>query len=301
MKAPWVGIVLVALALAAPTVGALPRPGVPPQAATVTATYTLYANASKGWGFTPGTITEPGPTLTASVGEAVTLRLFANDAPTTHNWFLALDGGSSPTSGEPSSADFSSSTVPAFYNFTVPNHVGTFTYRCRIHPTLMTGTFVIVAAPTYILYGSATQGWGSSAAGLSNPGPTLTVTQGQSVELALYSQDGATHQFFVSYDGTQAPSSGEPQSQNFSSSLVPVFLTFTANQPGNFSYYCKYHPGTMKGIFQVIASGGGGAPPSYTLYAAVVLVVVVLAVVAVLVIRRKPKSPPAQPPMPPSP
>ena len=297
MKVVWIGILLVAVALAAPPALAVDGPAVNAQATQVTATYTLYGNATTGWGFTPSSITEPGPTITASVGENVTLRLLSSDGAT-HNWFLALDGGSSPTAGEPSSPDFSSKTTAVVYSFTVPNNVGTFTYKCRIHPTLMTGSFVIVAAPTFVLYGSATLGWGTTPAAITNPGPTLTVAQGQSVELALYSQDNATHAFFVSYDGLTTPSAGEPQSLNFSSSLVPVFFTFTANQAGNFSYYCKFHPSTMKGTFQVASSGSGPAPPpDYTIYAAIIVVVVIVAIVAVVVIRRKPRTPPEQPPM----
>jgi plastocyanin len=299
VKTAWIGILLVALALAAPTALAMPGPSVTAQAPSVTATYTLYGNATSGWGFTASSITEPGPTITASVGETITLELFSNDG-VTHNWFLALDGGASPTAGEPSSPDFSSKTTAVPYSFTVPNQIGTFTYRCRIHPTLMTGSFVILAAPTFVLYGSATQGWGSTPTSLSNPGPTLTANQGDSVELALYSQDNVTHEFFVSYDGLQTPSAGEPQSANITSSLVPVFYTFVANQAGNFSYYCKFHPTTMKGTFEVAASGGGTtAPPDYSLYAAAVVIIVIVAIVVAVVIRRKPRTPPRVPPTPP--
>ncbi len=302
MKALWSFVLLLALALAGPAAAASPAAPAAPQAATVTATYTLYGNATSGWGLTPTSTSNPGPTITASVGENVTLRLFAADAPTTHNWFLALDGGSGPTAGEPSSPDFSSSTTPVVYSFTVPNQVGTFTYKCRIHPTLMTGSFVIVAAPTFVLYGSATSGWGFGSSNTTTPGPTLTVAQGQTVSLALYSADGQTHAFFVSYDGATTPSSGEPVSADFNSTLVPTFLTFTASQAGNFTYYCKYHSGTMKGPFTVTSSSSPSSPPSYTLYAAVIVVIVVIAIIAAIVIRRKPKTPPAQPPMsPPSP
>lgn len=298
MKALWIGVLLIGLTLAIPAAAAVPGPALSAQATTVTATYTLYGNATSGWGFTPGTISNPGPTLTLSVGESVTLRLFSDDAPTAHNWFIALDGGDAPTAGEPSSQNFSSATTPAVYTFQVPNNVGTFTYRCRFHPTLMTGQVVIVPAPTFVLYGNATQGWGLTATSISNPGPTLTVSQGQTVELALYSQDNVTHEFFVSYSGGATPKTGDPQSPKFSSSLVPVFYSFTASQAGNFSYYCLYHPTIMKGTFQVTSSGGSGpsAPPDYTLYAAVIIIIVIVAIVAMVAIRRRPKTPPEQPP-----
>ncbi len=295
MKASCIGLLLVVLALAVPAAAALPSPSPSAQAVTVRATYTLYGNATSGWGFSSGTTTQPGPTITASVGENVTLRLFSGDGAT-HSWFLALDGGNSPTAGEPSSPDFGSKTTATVYSFTVPNNIGTYSYKCRIHPTTMTGSFVIVAAPTFVLYGSATGGWGSSAASISTPGPTLAVTQGQTVEVALFSADSLTHQFFVSYDGKTTPSSGEPQSATFNSSLVPVFYSFTASQAGNFSYFCVYHPNVMKGTFSVSASSSPSPPPDYTVYAVAVVVIVIIAIIAAIVIRRKPKTPPSQPP-----
>ncbi len=284
---------LVALAFVVPAAAAAPTAPVSSQATTLRATYTLYGNATEGWGLTPTTITEPGPTITASVGENITLRLFAQDAPTAHSWFLSLDGGNAATSGEPAAGSFSSKTTAEVYSFTVPDNVGTFEYKCGIHPTAMTGSFVILAAPTFVLYGSATGGWGATPTSISTPGPSLTVNQGQTVEVALVSQDNSTHQFFVSYDGHTTPSSGEPESTTFNSSLVPVFFTFTASQAGNFTYYCAYHPSVMKGIFLVQATS---SPPDYTLYAAIVVIIVIVAIVAVVVIRRKPRTPPAQPP-----
>ncbi len=301
MKALWIVIALLTLALATPAAAAQTAAPATPQAAMVTATYTLYGNATSGWGFTPGTVSEPGPAITVAMGENVSLRLLSDDG-STHNWFLALDNGNAPTAGEPSSPDFSSTTTPVIYSFIVPNKAGTFPYKCRIHPTLMTGSLTIVAAPTYVLWGSATQGWGSSAATLTTPGPALSAAQDASVEIAFYSADNATHQFFVSTDGLTTPSAGEPQSQNFSSSVVPLFYTFTVSRAGNFTYYCRYHVGVMKGAFNVTPSGGSGAPPDYTVYAVAVVVIVIVAIIAAVVIRRKPRSPPAQPPaVPPSP
>lgn len=295
MKSLWIGVAFVALVLAAPASAAQPSAPTLPQAATVTATYTLYGNATSGWGFSSSTITEPGPTITAAVGENVTLRLFAQDAPTSHTWFLSLDGGNGATAGEPAATAFSSASTPEVWSFTVPNRVGTFTYKCGIHPTAMTGTFVIVAAPDYVLYGSATLGWGSAPASIQRPGPTLVATQGQSLEIAFYSADNVTHQFFVSYDGSETPSAGEPISANFSSSVVPVFLNFTANRAGNYTYYCRYHPGTMLGTISVASNAS--PPPSYTLYAAVIVVVALVAIAVAVLIRRGPRAPPAQPPM----
>ncbi len=295
MKALWILVALVTLALALPAAAAQPAAPVRTQAATVTATYALYGNATSGWGFTPGTVSEPGPTITASVGENVTLRLFSQDAPTTHTWFLSLDGGSGATAGEPNASAFSSATVPEVWSFIVPDRIGTYLYKCGIHPTAMTGSFVIVAAPNVVLYGDSLQGWGSTPTSTHMPGPNLTATEGQPMEIAFYSADNVTHQFFISYDGALTPSAGEPESANFSSSVVPVFLNFTPNQSGNYSYYCRYHPSTMKGTISIISTAS--PPPSYTAYAAIIVLVAIVAIAAAVSIRLRPRRPPSQPPM----
>lgn len=295
MKAPWILVALVALALAAPVAAAQPAPPTPAPSAAVTATYTLYGNATSGWGFSPSTVTQPGPTITAAVGETVTLRLYSQDAPTSHTWFLSLDGASGPSAGEPNATAFSSATAPEVYTFTVPNKIGSYQYKCGIHPNTMYGSFVIVAAPDYVLYGNSLTGWGGTAATTHIPGPNLAATQGQPLEIALYSADNVTHQFFVSYDGATTPSAGDPVSANFSSSDVPVFLNFTPSQSGNYSYYCRYHPSTMKGTISIVSTAS--PPPSYTVYAAIIVVVAIVAIAAAVFIRRRPRTPPAQPPM----
>lgn len=295
MKVIWISVVLLAMVLAAPTALAHPAAPVRPAAATVTATYTLYGNATAGWGFTPSTVSEPGPTITASVGENITLQLYSEDAPTSHTWFLSLDGASGPSAGEPAAGAFSSSTAPETYSFIVPNKVGTYTYKCGIHPNTMSGSFVIVAAPNYVLYGNSVQGWGLTPSSIHNPGPNLAATQGQALEIAFYAADNITHQFFVSYDGALTPSAGEPVSANFSSAEVPVFLNFTASQSGNYTYYCRIHPSTMRGSISIASTAS--PPPSYTIYAAIIVVVALVAIAVAIFIRRRPRAPPAQPPM----
>ena len=282
--------------------GAVPSP-VSAQATSLTAEYTLYGDAADGWGFTPTNISNPGPTLTVAVGEVVTLNLISHDAPTTHNWFIAMDGGYTPTGSEPSSANFSSSTTAVVYTFTVPNNVGTYTYRCRFHPTTMTGQITITPAPTYVLWGDAVKGWGFGPNNITQPGPTLTVKQGEQVILALYSHDNVTHYFFVSYDGLMAPSANEPRSADFNSSIAPLIFEFTPNQSGNYTYYCGIHPTTMSGTITIVPSQGSTntpPPPSdVTTYAVVIILIVILAVVVALLVRRRPKTPAPPPQEPP--
>jgi FtsP/CotA-like multicopper oxidase with cupredoxin domain len=105
----------------------------------------------------------------------------------------------------------------------------------------------------FTLYGSATKGWGFSANDITSPGPTVVVEQGDTVNLTLISSDGITHKFFVSYTNASSPSSGDPQSPDFS---FIAYYNFTAsNTVGTYIYRCSFHPATMWGYFQIVPTG----------------------------------------------
>ncbi len=141
------------------------------------------------------------------------------------------------------------------------------------------------------LYGSATAGWGTSSASESIPGPTLTVSQGDSVTITLKSTDGATHEFFIDYNNNGALDAGEPVSSTFTNTTT---LTFTANQAGSFTYYCLIHPSAMKGTFIVQGTGSNSAPSAtgntLVFVGVALVVVVVVGVAAIAMRRRKPKA-----------
>jgi FtsP/CotA-like multicopper oxidase with cupredoxin domain len=105
----------------------------------------------------------------------------------------------------------------------------------------------------FTLYGDYLQGWGSTATSISSPGPTIVVEQGDTVNLTLVSNDGFTHKFFVSYTNASSPSSGEPDSQDFSGTLNYQFAA--TNTTGTYAYRCAHHPGVMYGHFQVVSTG----------------------------------------------
>ncbi len=144
------------------------------------------------------------------------------------------------------------------------------------------------ASDSISLYGSATSGWGTSSSSESNPGPTLTVAQGDSVTVSLTSTDGLQHQFFIDLNGNGVFDAGEPESAVFSSTTS---FTFTASQAGTFTYYCLIHPTVMKGSF-IVQGSTSSSPPSGNaiLYVGIVLVIVVVVGVAALAMRRKPKA-----------
>jgi plastocyanin len=100
----------------------------------------------------------------------------------------------------------------------------------------------------FTLYGSAGGGWGFASNTISSPGPNITVTQNDYVNLTLVSQDGAPHQFFVDYNNNNVADAGEPASPQFSGTIV---FGFNATNSGNFTYRCNFHPSIMFGTFTV--------------------------------------------------
>lgn len=164
---------------------------------------------------------------------------------------------------------------------------------------LATGFVSVAAVParaatdSITLYGSAQSGWGMSSTSEMNPGPTLVVSQGDSVTVTLHSTDGFQHEFLIDYNGNGRADAGEPVSAPFTNTTT---VTFVANQTGSFRFFCVIHPTTMIGTFTVqgasAAPGGGLALGGGTLAVlGVVLVVGVAVGVGVLVMRRRPRAP----------
>ena len=102
------------------------------------------------------------------------------------------------------------------------------------------------------LFGSATNGWGTSSTSETNPGPTFTVNQGDTVTITLTSTDGFPHEFLIDYNGNGVADPGEPVSASFTSTAT---VTFVASQVGTYHYLCLVHPTIMKGTFVVQAAG----------------------------------------------
>lgn len=105
----------------------------------------------------------------------------------------------------------------------------------------------------FTLYGDAVQGWGFTSTSITSPGPTITVEQGDTVNLTLISADGVVHQFFVSYTNSSTPSSGDPESAVFSGTTNFQFVA--TNTTGTYTYYCSIHPSVMYGYFKVVQTG----------------------------------------------
>jgi len=105
----------------------------------------------------------------------------------------------------------------------------------------------------FTLYGSFSGGWGFTPASISSPGPTIVVEQGDAVNLTLTSNDGVTHNFFVSYTNISAPNPPDPMSNDFATTTNFRFVATTTI--GTYKYFCFYHSVKMWGYFQVIQTG----------------------------------------------
>ena len=267
LEAALVATALLGVALMAFAVpGSAPAraaPPLPPLSTGVLVNYTLYGSALTGWGFASGNITNPGPHLFVNYGDTVQLTLISVDLSSVqHNWFIDYDNSSAPNGAEPSSPLFSS-TNSKVWNFTA-DRIGTFVYRCEVHPSTMTGLITISAPTHYTLYGSVTPplvGWGLNATNISAPGPTLLVAAGTNVTLTLYSADGVGHTWFIDYDNSSSVNGAEVQSSEFGGpgNSNTTNYSFVPERTGNFTYRCGIHLAQMWGMIIIVGKGSGGS------------------------------------------
>src|SRR2546425_3833467 len=94
----------------------------------------LWMSRAGGWGTTNTSLKIPGPDLTVTQGDNVTLNLTGLDNRN-HNWFIDYNNNSAVNGGEPSSPTFTGSGLPAPgpSNFTADKN-GTDYYRSPFDP-----------------------------------------------------------------------------------------------------------------------------------------------------------------------
>ena len=223
--------------------------------------YRLYGSQLSGWGSSPGYLTSPGPVFGIAEGATVTLQLYSLDG-LVHGWFLDVNNNSLADPGEPLSPDFESVTIPLNFTFTAPTGVvGVFEYRCRYHPDVMRGAFVIrpARAKPYFSLNANLDGWDGT-----NPGPTLELYYGETAELFLSTVD-YTHWFnwFIDYSNDTFEQPWEPASGAFWYNS-PVATQFTANRLGTFTYRSSYYPTLLTGLVRLIGPQTSGSVPPTT-------------------------------------
>src|SRR2546427_5542707 len=247
-------------------VAAAPSP-LPPRTGVWPVNLTLYGNASRGWGFSAATISNPGPNVTVYYGDTVNLTLIGNDLQTSHSWFVDYDNSMTPTGDEPNSPPFNGPAEPSLLVWSFQAlQPGNWTYRCGMHPNSMTGAIQVLAEPRPVnltLIGDSTRGWGFSNATIGFPGPPLVVLWGTNLTLTLladFSTDSAPHNWFIDYSGDRVMSAGEPASPDFNDPVGKIIvwsMPRSEQQTGNWTYRCHFHPTTMTGNISIV-----GGPPA---------------------------------------
>ncbi len=157
----------------------------------------LYGSAASGWGLSPTTETNPGPTLTVNRGDVVTMELTSTDG-LQHTFWVDYNGNGVPDVGEPNSPLFSGTIN---YTFTA-NVAVTAPYYCGVHSlpgnpsSPMRGTWITNAPPT---------------TGVTQPTGTSDWTGGSTHDIAVSASDdgplsGVT--LWVNYSANGGTSSG---------------------------------------------------------------------------------------------
>jgi plastocyanin len=106
---------------------------------------TLVGSATRGWGLSNATISDPGPEIRVGINARVTLTLWANDSQQ-HDWFIDYNNDQLRQGPEePVAPSFNGLGDPkaVVYAFNA-TRAGTFTYRCEFHPLTMVGTITIL-------------------------------------------------------------------------------------------------------------------------------------------------------------
>jgi heme/copper-type cytochrome/quinol oxidase subunit 2 len=155
------------------------------------------------------------------------------------------------------------------------------------------------AAKTITLYASFNPptGWGLTPTSITEPGPMLTVDQGDVITFQLYSNDTMTHQLIVDLDNSHTNSTGDGYSPLFASKTTATVWTYTANTAGTFAYFCGYHGYASQHGTIVVTAAPPPPPADNTLLivgGVVVLVVIVGVAAAAMRMRRKKPGPPGQ-------
>jgi len=122
-----------------------------PPAAAANVNYTLFGGRQgapgAGWSFNNTQMSSPGPNLTATVGDTVTITVNATDGRS-HSWYLDYNNSGTWDQPEEPGADFPNATTGEAVTFSfVANQNGTFDYASsQGGDGAMVGTFIISPA-----------------------------------------------------------------------------------------------------------------------------------------------------------
>lgn len=80
-------------------------------------------------------------TITVKAGASITINFNNKDSGVSHNFSLYTDSSATPTALFQGKIIIGPATTT--YTFIAPSTPGTYFFRCDIHPTMMTGSFIV--------------------------------------------------------------------------------------------------------------------------------------------------------------
>ena len=100
-------------------------------------------------------------------------------------------------------------------------------------------------------------GWSLTPGNETDPGPSRSANFGDRVTMQLTSDDGMPHIFWIDYNGNGVIDAGEPESPQFTGTIL---YTFDALRAGTFTYWCAIHAPSMRGAWVTNASTDSTPP-----------------------------------------
>lgn len=172
---------------------------------------------------------------------------------------------------------------------------------CALFAVTWSATPAAARDVSFTLYVSDSDGWGEQPTSLSNPGPWLTVDEGDNVTLQLNATEGQDHRWFIDYDNDASRASNEPRSPPFHEGDASISWNFTANRNGTYVYRSQGQI-EMWGLITIRPAGsspldlGPGGGNLLIVGAAIAIFLGVLAVAIVMGRRRRTPPPPPEEP-----
>ncbi len=127
------------------------------------------------------------------------------------------------------------------YQFTAPSLPGTYFFRCDVHPSTMTGSFVVVPAVEVSL----------TARQLSFDRASITVPAGAYVTLNFSNEDAGVPHNVAIYD-TAAAQTTLFQGAIITGPQTTSYTFYAPPTPGVYFFRCDVHPAMMTGDFVVV-------------------------------------------------
>ncbi|MFQ5382567.1 MAG: cupredoxin domain-containing protein [Dehalococcoidia bacterium] len=187
-------------------------------------------------------------TLSAAPGTEVTFTL-QNDGAVLHNLaFYDAKGGN--LLSESARGEFLEGGAQETLTFTTPGP-GEYYFQCDLHPTEMFGTFTVVeGGPGGAAGGSSGGGADVIATDIQFNVTELTAKAGEEVSMSFENQGAILHNLAILTEP-----GGEPVAEGARGEFINggegYTLTFTAPEPGEYTFICEIHPQQMVGKFIV--------------------------------------------------